>query len=391
MNMVADPSKQKKLLRAVATLPFVALCGLTFILMAGDLLYVLLWPQAPAKRDYIIYWATAQQLAHHANPYDTAAIRMLEHSERLSSTGKVGYMRNPPWTLPLVYPMGFLSMRVGWILWYFLVLASLTISVYLLWILFGRPRNERYLLGLSFAPAMICLLYGQTSLLVLPGLVLFFRWHRTRPFLAGIALSLCSLKPHLFLPFGVVLIAWVIVARAFKLISGLAVAMATSCVITTLIDPQAWTQYAQMARGSGIEGEPIPCLSSFLRFWISPQSMWLQFLPALLGCVWAMAYFWPRRQNWDWLKNGGLLLLVSLVVAPYSWIYDQGVVLPALLRRAFLTRSRNLLVALALFSALIEVAVFCGLFYSSVSDLWIIWAAPAWLGWYLLAKDSHEA
>jgi len=50
----------------------------------------------------------------------------------------------------------------------------------------------------------------------------------------------------------------------------------------------------------------------------------------LLGSVWALTYFWPRRQAWDWEKYGNLLVLVSLVAAPYSWIYDGGLAIPAL-------------------------------------------------------------
>ena len=386
MSTAADSSKMRKILRAAATFPIVALCVLSFGLIAGDLLYALLWSKAPATRDFIIYWATAQQLSHHANPYDATAIKELEQTAGLPATYKVGYTRNPPWALPLVYPLGFLSPRAGWILWYFLLLASLALSVYLLWNFFDRPRNKRYLLGFTFAPALICMVYGQTSLLVVPGLVLFLCLHRTRPFLAGAALSLCALKPHLFLPFGVVLLAWIIVSRAYKLIAGAVAAIGASCALTYLIDPLAWAQYAQMARGSGIEREQIPCLSSVLRFWLSPTSVWLQFLPAMLGCVWAMVYFWPRRQKWNWMENSAPLLLVSLLVAPYAWIYDHGMVLPALLPTVFLVRSRNLLIAFASIGALAEVALFYSHYDPSALSRWAIWVAPAWLAWYLIAN-----
>ena len=78
-------------------------------------------------------------------------------------------------------------------------------------------------------------------------------------------------------------------------------------------------------------------------------------------------------------------MLVSLLVAPYSWIYDQGMVIPALLQGAFLTRSRNLLIALAFLSALVEVALFCSLSHPSAMHQWTYWTAPAWLAWYLVA------
>ncbi len=381
-----EPGTRQKILRAALTLPFVTVCGLAFGFTAGMLCLALLLPQAPCTRDYVFYWAAGQQLAHHANPYDAAANTQLERAAGLPQNLNPGVMRNPPWALPLVFPLGFLSLRVGWFLWAMLLLASLLVSVRLIWIIYERPKNRRDLLGYSFAPALLCLLYGQTSLFALLGLVLFLHLHRTRPFLAGTSLWLCALKPHLFLPFGVVLMAWVLVSRSYKLLAGAAVAMAASCAITFAIDPLAWAQYSQLARSSGIENEYIPCLSYLLRDWLSPHSIWLQYLPAVLGCAWALAYFWFRRHAWEWINNGSPLMIVSVLVAPYSWIYDQGLVIPALLRGAFLARSRNLLIALAFLSALVEIALLRSIKYPTAMALWTYWSAPAWLVWYLFAN-----
>ena len=312
--------KRRKILRAIAPLPFVTVCALAAGFTAGLYCSVFLSPLAPGTRDFIIFWATGQQLAHHDNPYDREAMSRVERAAGLPLAYKVGFMRNPPWTLPLVYPLGFISPRVAWLIWSLLMLACLTGSVRLLWIMYGRPGNRRYLLGLSFGPALLCLLYGQTSLFALMGLVLFLRLHRTSPFLAGISLWLCALKPHLFLPFGVVLLAWVLVSRSYKLLAGSVIAMAASCAITYAIDPLAWTQYLQMARASGIERGFVPCLSYLLRNWLSPNALWLQYLPVALGCFWVLGYYWLRRQAWDWMKNGSPLMLVSILTAPYALI-----------------------------------------------------------------------
>jgi len=386
MIPAGEPGTRQKILRAMVTLPFVTVCGLAFGFTAGMLCLALLLPQAPCTRDYVFYWAAGQQLAHHANPYDTVANTLLERAAGLPPNLNPGVMRNPPWALPLVIPLGYISLRVGWLLWALLLLACLLVSVHLLWIIYGRPRNRRYLLGYTFGPALICLLYGQTSLFALLGLVLFLRLHRTRPFMAGISLWLCALKPHLFLPFGIVLVAWVVVSRSYKLLAGAAIAMAASCAITFVVDPLAWTQYSQLAHSSGIEREYIPCLSYLLRSWLNPHSIWLQYLPAVLGCTWALAYFWPRRHAWEWMKNGSPLMLVSILVAPYSWIYDQGLVIPALLQGAFLARSRSFLIALAFLSALVEIALLRSISHPTAMALWTYWTAPAWLVWYLLAS-----
>ena len=79
-NSSKEPSRREKIFRAIATLPFVTVCGLAFGFTAGVLLVVLISPEAPGTRDYVFYWATGQQLAHHANPYDPVAATTLERS-----------------------------------------------------------------------------------------------------------------------------------------------------------------------------------------------------------------------------------------------------------------------------------------------------------------------
>jgi hypothetical protein len=138
-----------------------------------------------------------------------------------------------------------------------------------------------------------------------------------------------------------------------------------------------------MMRMAGIESGHIPCLSVAMRFWLRPQSMWLSYLPAALGCAWALGYFWPRRHTWDWMNNGSLLMLIALVSTPYSWVYDDSLVIPSLLHGAYHTRSRILLALLAFASLALDAELLSGVkIYSS----FYLWTAPLWLAWYLFAR-----
>jgi len=342
------------------------------------------------SRDFTVYWATGQQLAHHANPYDGSALLRIERAAGLPVWSGTMFMRNPPLMLSLVFPLGFLNLYAASTLWSLLQIVCLVVSVHLLYLMHGCPKNRRQLLGYFFGPALICLINGQSTLMALLGLVLFLRFYRTRPFTAGMCLWLCALKPHLFLPFGIVLLTWIFVSRSYRLLAGLGVAVVASCAITYGIDPKAWVQYSQMVQTSGIERSNIPCLSYIVRNWISPHSMWVQFLPVTLGCVWALGYFWPRRKTWNWMTHGSLLMLVSILVAPYSWVFDHVLVIPALLHGAYVTQSRDRLAALAFLSALVEVALFCNIWKPSAVYLWTLWTAPAWLAWYLYAVRNEE-
>jgi hypothetical protein len=338
-------------------------------------------------RDFVVYWATGQQLVHHANPYDPESMGRIERSAGLAAGYGVLYMRNPPWGLALALPLGFVGLRSGALLWSLVLIGCLAASVRILWLMHGRPRNQLHWLALSFAPALECLIVGQTSLFALLGLVLFLRLNGARPFLAGMSLWLCALKPHLFVPFGVVLLAWIVVSKSYKILAGALVAMAASCALTYLICPMAWAEYSQMVRASGIEKEFIPCLSVVLSLRFSPHTMLLQYLPAVLCCAWAMTYFWPRRHTWDWTKQGSLVMLASLFAAPYCWVFDQVLALPALLQGAYRTQSRKLLAILGFASVLIDIGLVCGIRF--ISPLYLI-TAPAWLAWYLIATGNKK-
>jgi hypothetical protein len=362
--------------------------GLALALIALFLCVVPLTGKAASGRDFVVYWATGQQLAHHANPYDKDAMGRIEHTAGLPGEYGVLYMRNPPWDLILTVPLGFIGLRIAALLWSLILAGCLLASVHMLWIMHGRQKNRIHWLGYSFAPAMICLFAGQTSLFALLGLVLFLRLHSTRPFFAGASLWLCALKPHLFLPFGVALLAWIAFTKTYRILAGGAVAIAVSCALAYWIDPLAWTQYFQMLRASGIEAEYIPCLSVALRTWINPHAMWIPYVLPASGCVWALGYFWTRRKVWDWNRDGSLLMLVSIVFAPYCWIFDQVLAVPALLQGAYLTRSRVLLTVLAFTSVAVEIELVAGVRIGSVLFLWI---APAWLAWYLFATATPES
>ena len=383
-NEAAAPAKPRY---SIADQAIAIVSGLSFALAAVTVCTIPFTNSISGARDFVVYWATGQQLAHRANPYDAAAMMQIERAAGLSSASAVAFMRNPPWALPLTLPLGYTSLRLGGFLWSVALMASLLASVLWLWQLYGEPENKRHWLGAAFAPAIVCLLIGQTSLLVLLGYVLFLRLHRSRPFWAGASLWLCALKPHLFLAIGIVMLVWLLVSKSYKVIAGAASALAVSAIISWMIDPAGWMQYAAMMRASGINTESIPCVSIVLGRLIDPNAVAVQYIPALIGCAWALFYYWKRRRTWDWVRDGAPVTLASILVAPYAWITDQCLAIPALLQGAIRTRSQFLLVLLAVASIAVEAQLLSGIMLSS--NLYL-WTAPAWLGWYLLATNSAD-
>jgi uncharacterized protein len=377
---------QTKRLRAIAEFLVVGVCTVTFALTVLGVCASVLGSDAAGRSDFAEYWASGYQLVHHANPYDGDAILRLERSVGFPSGTPVLIMWNPPPALLLMLPLGFLGPTAADFLWLLLLLTCLVASVRMVRIMHGSPMNQVHWLGYSFAPALVCLLAGQVSIFVLLGLVLFLRWHRSHPLLAGSSLWLCLLKPHLFLPFAIVLLVWAIVTRTYKLLAGTAIALGISTAIISILDPLVWVQYGKMMSTMStarMQQELIPCVSIILRWIISPKTMWLQYLPSALGCIWALAYFRKHYDHWDWMEHGSLLMLVSVLLAPYTWLFDQAILIPPLLHAAYLTRSRSLVAILALASAAIEIGALRSL--APTHSAFYLWTAPAWLAWYLYA------
>ena len=339
------------------------------------------------QRDFICYWAAGQQLIHGADPYDRDAVQNLERSAGY----KLGYrliMRNPPVALFLALPLGLVSANAGIVFWLLALLASLVLSIRMLWSLHGRPNDRLHLLGYCFAPVMECLMAGQLGIFMLLGVVLFLSFHRSRPFLAGSALLLCAIKPHLFLPFGIVLLLWILRNKAYRLLAGFSVAVFASCALTFRFDPHAWSHYSQMIGTSRIMDEVVPTLSEFLRLYVRPDAVWLQFLPEAIGCAWAVWYFWTRRDRWSWMDQGLLLLLVSVLCSPYALFTDEAMLIPAVLAGVYqaVATGRSLL-PFGLFAGAAMMEVFAE---TSIASPYYVWTVPAWIVWYLYATGSKR-
>jgi Glycosyltransferase family 87 len=367
----------------------VAACVLA-LTFAAEVCMLLITGSGSERRDFGSYWAAGQQLAHHQNPYNADAVLQMERVQGFPADKQALIMRNPPSALLLVAPFGFVSFRVGALIWSLLLLSCLIGSVRMLWMMSGQPKSRFKLMEYSFGPAFLCLLFGpallclfagQTALIALLGLVLFLRLHQSHQLLAGVSLWLCALKPHLFLPFAAVLLVWIVITRSHRVLVGAILALGASSAVAYLIDPSCWAQYRQMMRTAGIEREFIPCLSIALRFGLSRRAMWLQYIPAAVGCLWAIRYYWSRRHSWDWMEHGGLLMLVSIFVSPYAWLTDQALAIPALMRVAYRTSFRSL-IALALASSIIELEVLSKV---SLHSALYLWTAPVWLAWYFYA------
>jgi hypothetical protein len=350
-----------------------------------------------SQRDSTAYWLTGKLLVHRQNPYSA-----------LSFVPGVP-MRNPPWSLWMVLPLGLLSVYWAWVTWLAILLASLVISMRIAWRMYGdgpRPPNVFLLAGYLFAPVAACLVAGQMGIVLLLGIVLFFLLEEEHPFLAGAALLIPLAKPHIFALVWPVLAGWIVTRKRWPLLGGMVAAFLTANSIAVAFDPAIFQHYREMLQPQAIQHEFIPriqhefipriqhefipTLSGMIRVLFFRRFFWVQFAPTGLGLLWSVWYYWKHQRTWSWRGHGPALLVVAVLTAPYSWITDEAVLLPAILqgvlwvhRAKLRVRSQLvilLFVCLDLLLLLIvraQVPPATGIYF---------WSSLVWFSWYWYAR-----
>jgi hypothetical protein len=383
----SDRSFVGVLKRALRVLAVLAMIAVAFTILTISLTST----GTTAHKDFIACWAAGRLLIHHANPFDADAVLALEKSAGYCDTQAL-IMRNPPYSLWLSVLAGLLSPVKAAAFWILLIVASIVASIRMLWAIHGRPPDRIHLLGYLFAPTFACTVFGQISSFVLLGVVGFLYWNRRRPFLAGLCITLLALKPQILLPFGLVLLVWIVLRRQYWVVLGAICGMALTMAVPLWFRPSILSDYLPTFQSAVADSVIIPTVSTLVRMAIDRHASWVQFVPAMLGGIWAVVYFARQGTRWDWNRHGSLLLLVSVFVAPYSWFPDEIVVLPAILAAAYCCADRDRpLLVFGILDAAALVLVFAVIPVQSGA---YIWTTTAWLGWYLFAtrtsQDQHE-
>lgn len=356
--------------------------------LVASILFFGLDSKNTANRDYIQYWAAGQQLIHRANPYDPRAILDLERAAGYEGEQpKITF--SPPAAFFLALPLGYVSAKTGLILWSLALLGAVSIANWILWIINGRPASRWHLLGYVFAPVIACQMAGQLGSFLLLSIALFFLLHQSSPFLAGAGLLPCALKPHLFLPFALVLVLWSIDHKTYRILAGFAVTLLAACLLSLPFDSHVWPQYSDLMSKTNVMEAFVPTWSVVFRFAVDRHATWLQLLPEACACVWAIWYFRAHRKDWNWSDNGLLLLLISAACTPYAWISDEAILFPAVLAgiHRSIAAGRSLLpIAFVGAAALFEV-----LAAVKMTSPYYLWTTPAWIGWYLYATAKRKS
>src|SRR5206468_7276956 len=196
--------------------------------------------------DFLEYWSSARLLLDGKNPYSPQEQLVLQRSV-VPNTTRPLMMWNPPWTLFFILPFGLFSFSLAQLLWFILLLTCLLVCSAQLWRIYGGPA-ERYRIAwltcFSVVPTYLTLYVTQIDPLVLLGIVGFLHFYeRKQWWLAGLALALIAIKPHLVYIFWVALIVWILEKRQWRVILGGAAGGAVAIIIPLMFVPGIFAQY----------------------------------------------------------------------------------------------------------------------------------------------------
>jgi hypothetical protein len=294
------------------------------VFLAG-LLWFVLSPKEPRWRalDFVGFWVPAHlaALGRATAIYDHHLAATLQQAISARSDEYIPWVY-PPTFLLLILPLGVLPYMVSFAIY---VVAGLVVY----WVPLRRLAGaDGRMLVFAFPGVMICLWNGHAEFLIAGlfggALLLLDR----RPYLAGLLIGLCSVKPHLFLMVPVALIA----GRCWRAISSAAMMMLFGAAISVAVfGLEVWRDFflAASGLGSGIGHSG----ASFATVLAKQQSVFAfgsrlggpilaaaaQVVTIILA-AWAVAITWAR--NRPLVDRACVLCCGTLLASPYLFDYD---------------------------------------------------------------------
>ena len=226
----------------------------------------------------------------------------------------------PAWVAPIAVPFELLGTNLGGRLWILFGLACFALGTYLA----IRPRPPSAILpAFASVPTALVLLNAQLDGLVALGIgAAIALW--SRPYVAGLALGLTLMKPHLVLALGAALL----VARKWRVLAGWATAGVLLWASVAVLNPR-WVLDWLAPSGKTIQtGAREVNLAHFgVLFGPHLQNIAVATL-TLVGIIGVVLVAWRRRD--DFQAAAAIVVAGGVVAAPHALPTDLALVSLAL-------------------------------------------------------------
>ena len=374
---------------AILVILFLALGGLQLKYLYGKM------ADENIGKDFIEYWSTGRLLLDGDNPYSIEKIYDLQ--KLMGRTNDYPLMMyNPPWTLTFILPFCMQNYNLSKLLWMLFNFGLVVFCADWAWRFYGGSYNTRILsliITFTFVPTLFVLNMGQIAPLILLGVVGFLHFEKHKYWgLAGFALPLIAIKPHLLCLFWIALLLWVFDRGKWRIIFNGILAGLVVTIIPISYDLNLFNQYINTIVNCSPSSWQTATIGTLLRIYYGPEKQWLQFLPLILGILWFLVYWCKHKKTWEWNQQIPLIFLVSLMISPHAWSMDYPVLLPIIIHLAIqlIQSQQGRLIKLAIAVYLIINGSILIMHFLRINDCFFSWIIPALLISYSIFSIQIE-
>jgi alpha-1,2-mannosyltransferase len=300
------------------------------LVVAMDLLaLIVLWAPVASINDAVGFIAGGRAILAGVDPYD--ADRWTAFASALGQPPETRVFGYPPWIALAFAPLALLPVPVASVVWMAGGLAASLAAALALAPRLGWPRVPLVVLTGASWHALLVLVQGQWGfILVALALPLFVAIREGRDGRAGVAWAAMVLaKPQLFVLGSVALGIWALTQGRVRLVLAAAGTIAAAVAAGTLAAPgwiEPYARYVIAVRGVRSTQQPtLAGLAGDLGGPLWPL-VWAVLVVALAVVAALAVRAAPRARRGPLMLASGLAL--SVAAAPYSWSYDDLLVVP---------------------------------------------------------------
>lgn len=282
------------------------------------------------KMDFAAYWQAGHMILSGQDVYDSAEW-IKERELRGTAPHSEPTFQYPLPLAILFVPLGLLPVQSAYSVWIFLSLTAISASILILLNFFPMRTGYMEILIIAgvflFRPAFSVILFGQIlSLLLFFTTISIFLFHREEWFWGGFILSILSMKPSIGLPILALAGMWLLSRKQWMGILGIASGGAALFLIGAIVNPGWVFDYVN------IGGD------AFSKYYGMHPTFWgavdhllvVNSRSLIVGSMVVLAIvgiegytFWRAENTHQPLAVFASILPAGLLIAPYSWGYDQ--------------------------------------------------------------------
>lgn len=280
--------------------------------------------------DFAAYWLAGHMVASGQDVYDTEAWLAERDAQGIAFHAEPTFQYPLPFAVIFV-PLGLLPVQQANTIWLFFSQLAILISIAIL--LKFYPTRTAYMDLLIvgglflFRPVFMTLEKGQSlPLLLLSICCAIYLLDRKKWFSGGLLLSLLALKPSLGVPVLALIGLWLLARKQWLGLLGMAAGGAALLLIGMLLNPQWLVDYVSIGEDSFSK-----YYGMHPTFWGAADKMLVandRSIPVAVSIVLIVFaiqawLFWKGNVEDDVLEAFSIILPAGLLIAPYSWAYDQ--------------------------------------------------------------------